>query len=187
MNRLQEKYNQVVIPQLKKQLGIANNLALPKVEKIILNAGLGKSITGDHNYIEMAVDALARISGQRPIKTLAKQSISNFKIRKGMVVGAKVTLRGERMYAFLDKLINVALPRVRDFRGLKPNAFDGHGNYSIGFSEHIVFPEISSDEVEKIVGLEINIVTTAKNNEQAKALLGALGLPFQKEEPKQKK
>lgn len=179
MNRLKERYNKEVAPKLKEQFGLKNTMSIPKLEKITLNVGLGKAIQ-DASYIEEAVSVLERITGQTPVKTKAKKSISNFKVRKGMVVGAKVTLRGERMYAFLDKLINAGLPRVRDFQGLSRRGFDGHGNYSIGFQEHIIFPEISSDEVEKIVGLEVNIVTTAATNEQAEALLEHLGFPFEK-------
>lgn len=185
MNRLQEKYRKEALPKLAEALGRTNPHSLPRIEKVILNAGLGKSIQ-DPTYIDTAVDVVARISGQRPVKTLAKKSISNFKIRKGMVVGAKVTLRGDQMYAFLDKLVNVALPRVRDFRGLPRNAFDGSGNYSIGFKEHIVFPEISSDEVEKIVGLEVNIVTTAKSDDEGRKLLELLGFPFEKNQSTKK-
>lgn len=181
MDRLKEKYRTEVIPKMMKQLSIRNPLSVPKIEKVVVNAGLGKSIQ-DAEYIDAAVETFRRITGQQPVKTLAKKSISNFKIRKGMVVGVKVTLRGPHMYAFLDKLINVALPRVRDFRGLSRTAFDGHGNYSIGFEEHIVFPEISSDEVEHIVGLEVNITTSAKNDEEGLALLQALGFPFQKKD-----
>ncbi len=183
MNRLQELYKSKAIPALQKQYGFTNALAVPRIEKVVLNAGLSKGIQ-DPTYIEAAVNVLARITGQQPVKTLARKSISNFKIRQGMVVGAKVTLRGEQMYAFLDKLINVALPRVRDFGGLSRNAFDGQGNYSIGFKEHIVFPEISSDEVEKIVGLEVNVVTTAQNDDQARTVLEQLGFPFEKKEDK---
>lgn len=179
MNRLQEKYNKEVMAALQKELGITNIHALPKIEKIVINAGLSKSLS-DPTYIDTAVSVIERVSGQRPIKTLARKSISNFKIREGMVVGAKVTLRGERMWAFLDKLINVAFPRVRDFQGMKRNAFDGKGNYSIGFKEHIVFPEIASDEAEKLVGFEINIVTKGGNDASAEMLLEHLGFPFKK-------
>lgn len=186
MNRLQEKYTKEIVPKLKEALGVKNALAVPRIEKVVVNAGLGKGLQ-DSSYIDTAVNTLARITGQQAQKTKARKSISNFKIREGMVVGAKVTLRGERMYAFLDKLINVALPRVRDFRGLSRKAFDGHGNYSIGFREHIVFPEISSDEVEQIVGLEINIVTTAEKNEEGLKLLELFGIPFEKIEQTTKK
>ncbi|MFH1426186.1 MAG: 50S ribosomal protein L5 [Candidatus Kerfeldbacteria bacterium] len=179
MNRLEEKYRKEITPKLKEQFQLKSQMSVPRMEKVVLNVGLGKSIQ-DAAYVDEAVSVVERITGQKPVKTRAKKSISNFKVRQGMVVGAKVTLRGERMYAFIDKLINVALPRVRDFRGLSPKGFDGKGNYSIGFQEHIVFPEISSDEVEKLVGLEVNIVTTATSNEQGKALLEQLGFPFEK-------
>lgn len=185
MNRLRQKYLNEVRPKMVEEFKYKNVLAVPKMEKVIINAGVGKSIM-DSNYTAVASDVLQRVSGQKPVPTLAKKSISNFKIRKGMVVGIKITLRGERMYAFIDKLINVALPRVRDFRGLPRKAFDGQGNYSIGFNEHIVFPEISSDEVEKIVGLEVNIVTTAKNNQEGERLLELFGFPFQKSIDKNK-
>lgn len=183
MNRLEEKYRKEVMPALQEKFNITNVMAVPRIEKIVLNAGLGKSLQ-DSSYVDVAVDVLARISGQQPVKTLARKSISNFKIREGMVVGAKVTLRGEQMYAFLDKLIHVTTPRMRDFRGLSRKAFDGNGNYSIGIKEHLVFPEISADEVEKIIGLEINMVTTAANDEQGEALLELLGLPFTKKDQK---
>src|SRR3989339_18694 len=186
MNRLEEKYTKEVLPKLQEQLGVKNRHAVPRIEKIVLNAGLGKSIQ-EQQYVDTAVDVLARISSQRPVKTLAKKSISNFKIKQGMVVGAKVTLRGERMFAFLDKLIHVALPRVRDFRGVSNTAFDGQGNYSLGFSEHIVFPEISSDEIERIIGLEVNIITTAKTDNEGRLLLQLLGFPFEKQESDTKK
>lgn len=185
MNRLAEKYKKEVAPKLVEQFSIGNVMAVPKISKIVINAGLSKSIQ-DSSYTDTAVDVLKRITGQSPIKTLARKSISNFKVREGMVVGAKVTLRGERMWAFLDKLLNVTLPRVRDFRGLSTKAFDGTGNYTIGFKEHNVFPEISTDDVEKIIGLEANIVTTAETDEQGKALLAALGFPFEKIEDKKK-
>ncbi len=185
MSRLYTTYRTVVIPKLRENLGEANTNALPRIEKVVLNTGLSKSIH-DPAYTEKAIGVLARITGQQPVKTNAKKSISNFKIKKGMVVGAKVTLRGARMYDFLDKLVNVALPRVRDFRGLPRDAFDGKGNYSLGFGEHIVFPEISSDEVETIVGLEVNIVTNAQSDEQGRLLLELLGFPFEKETMKSK-
>lgn len=183
MNRFEELYKSEVLPKLKEQFGINNTLAAPRIEKVIINAGLGKSLM-DASYADTAVEVLEKISGQKAVTTLARKSISNFKIREGMVVGAKVTLRGERMYAFLDKLVHVTLPRVRDFRGISRTAFDGQGNYSLGFKEHIVFPEISSDDVERLIGLEVNIVTTAQNNEQGVALLEGLGFPFEKNEKK---
>jgi large subunit ribosomal protein L5 len=183
MNRLQEQYEKEIAGKLAAELEVKNVSALPKLEKVIINAGLGKSIQ-DSSYVDTAVDVLAKISGQSPVKTLARKSISNFKVREGMVVGAKVTLRGEQMYAFIDKLVNVALPRVRDFRGLSRKSFDGQGNYSIGFKEHIVFPEISSDDVEQIVGLEVNVVTSAESNEHGMKLLEHLGFPFEKTDQK---
>jgi large subunit ribosomal protein L5 len=183
MNRLEQQYRSAVLPKLQEKLGDKNPNALPRLEKVVLNAGLSKSIQ-DPAYTEKAVAVLTRITGQKPVKTLAKKSISNFKIRKGMVVGAKVTLRGDRMYDFLDKLVNIALPRVRDFRGIPADGFDGKGNYSLGFREHIVFPEISSDEVENIVGLEINVVTNAGTDARGRMLLEQLGFPFEKKESK---
>lgn len=179
MNRLEELYNSEVRPALKEKFGFTNDMQVPKLEKVTVNAGLGKSLN-DSAYADAAIDILQRITGQVVQPTQARKSISNFKIREGMVVGAKVTLRGEAMYAFLDKLIHVAMPRVRDFQGLKRKAFDGRGNYSIGFKEHIVFPEIATDDIEKIVGLEVNIVTTAENDEQGEVLLEGLGIPFKK-------
>lgn len=179
---IQERYKEIV-PELKKATGRDNVNAIPRIQKVVINAGLGRAIN-DPSYIEAAVSVLQRISGQQPVKTKAKKSISNFKIKQGMVVGAKVTLRGQRMYDFLNKLIIVALPRVRDFRGIDRDGFDGHGNYSLGFPEHIVFPEISTDEIEKIVGLEINIVTSAKNDAEGLMLLEKLGFPFKKVEQK---
>ncbi len=179
MNRLAEKYKKEVAPALVEQFGIKNTMSVPKIEKIVINAGLGKSIE-DSSYVDAALEVMRRITGQQPVKTLARKSISNFKIREGMVVGAKVTLRGEQMYAFLDKLINITMARVRDFRGLSRGAFDGKGNYSIGFREHIVFPEISADDVEKIIGLEVNIVTSTFDDKQGEALLEKMGFPFEK-------
>lgn len=183
MNRLEEKYQKEIVPQLKEKFGTTNENAIPALEKVVLNAGLGKSLN-DPSYAEAAMKVLAKISGQKPVETKAKKSISNFKIRQGMVVGAKVTLRGELMYAFIDKLINVTLPRVRDFRGVSKNSFDGQGNYSLGFKEHIVFPEIASDDVERLIGLEVNITTTADTDEEGRELLTLLGFPFEKKENK---
>lgn len=181
MNRLKEKYQKEIASQLKQELKIDNILALPRLEKIVINVGMGKIIQ-EPAIKDVIVKNLMRITGQKPLITLAKKSISNFKIREGMTVGAKVTLRGERMYNFLDKLINVALPRVRDFRGISKRAMDPQGNLNIGFPEHIVFPEIKSDEVEKIHGLELAIVTTAHNKEKGLLLLEKLGIPFKKVE-----
>ncbi len=179
MKRLQDIYKSEVQPKLMKDLGITNPMAAPIIEKVVVNAGLGKGIQ-DSGYIEAAVEMLTRITGQQPVQTKARKSISNFKVREGMVVGAKVTLRGDRMYAFLDKLLNVSLPRVRDFRGISRKSFDGKGNYSLGFREHIVFPEISTDDVERLMGLEVNISTSAETDEGGMKLLEMLGFPFEK-------
>lgn len=178
---MKQQYMKEIVPRLKKELGILNTLAVPRVTKVVLNVGLSKSLS-DKRYVEIAEKTLTRITGQKPVLTKAKKSISNFKIREGMIVGAMVTLRGNRMYDFLSKLVNVALPRIRDFHGLDPmKGFDQHGNFSLGFKEHLVFPEISSDEVENIHGLEIAVSTTAKNRDEAFKLLTAFGFPFKKE------
>lgn len=177
MNRLKQHYFEIAVPELQKSLGRTNRLAVPRLMKATMNVGLGKSIT-DSSLTEHVQQTLRRISGQQPVLTRAKKSISNFKIRKNMVVGAKVTLRGNRMYEFLEKLIHVALPRVRDFRGLPDSAVDQNGNLSIGITEHVVFPEIKSDEVEKVHGLEVSVVSTARNREEGKKLYRALGFPF---------
>jgi len=180
MNKLLEKFNKELKHNLKKELGIKNIMSVPKVEKIIINIGLGKAIQ-DKKWIKLAENILERISGQKPILTKARKSISNFKIREGNIVGAKVTLRGERMYDFLEKLINSAMPRFRDFYGLDlKKGFDGNGNYTIGLKEHIVFPEIGIDDIDKVHGLEITIVTSAKDNKQALILFKNLGFPFKK-------
>jgi len=178
MSHLETQFKTKLAPQLMKDLALTNLMAVPKVNKVVLNVGLGKSLT-DKSVIEVAIDTLTRISGQKPVLTKAKKSISNFKIREGMVVGAKVTLRGSRMYDFLDRLVKLTLPNIRDFHGLKSTkGFDGHGNYVLGITEHIAFPEIKSDEVERLHGLEIAINTTAKNDEQCLKLLKSLGFPF---------
>ncbi len=181
MNRLKEKYLKEIRPQLKKELGLKSDLAVPRLEKIVINVGLGKA-KDEPKIKEVALKTLERITGQKPVETLAKKAISNFKTRQGMVVGAKVTLRGERMYEFLDKMINIAFPRVRDFRGLEKKGIDPKGNLNIGFKEHIVFPEIESDEVENIHGMEIALVTSAQIRENGEKLFDALGLPFKKDE-----
>lgn len=166
------------MPELKRSLGQENVMALPKITKVTVNVGVGKALQADPKIVETVVSNLSRISGQRPVQTKAKKSISNFKSRKGQVVGVSVTLRGERMYEFLDKLISSTLPRVRDFRGISAKSFDGRGNYSLGVSEHIVFPEIRPDEVEKIHGLEVNISTSARTDDEGRTLLQLLGFPF---------
>ena len=176
---LKETYKKEIIPKLMKEFGYKNVNAVPNVKAVTLNIGIGPGLK-DAKYTETAEQTLIRITGQRPVKTLARKSISAFKIREGMVVGMKVTMRGKRMWTFLDKLLHVSLPRVRDFRGLSPKAFDGNGNYSIGLKEHTAFPEIRSDEIEMIHGLQVTIGTTAKSNKEAEALLKHLGLPLTK-------
>ena len=178
---LKEYYFKKIVPELKKSLGCDNNMQVPKIEKAVLNVGLSKGLK-DAAFIDTVESTLARISGQKPAKTKAKKSISNFKIRQGMVIGMKVTLRGQRMYDFIEKLIKITLPRVRDFRGLDWKLLDKNGNLNIGIKEHISFPEIRSDEIEKLHGLEIALVTTAKNREEAKALYLALGFPFKQDD-----
>jgi len=173
-------YKTDVVPKLKEEFGLKNIHSVPSVKNITLNVGLGPGIK-DGKFLETAENTLTRITGQKPVKTKARKSISGFKIREGNVVGLKVTLRGKSMWDFLEKLIKVSLPRVRDFRGLSPKAFDGRGNYSIGLKEHIAFPEISSDEIELIHGLQVTISTSAENDDQAKSLLKHLGLPLKKE------
>lgn len=177
MDRLQEKYAKEVAPELTKKFGYKNVMQLPKLEKVIINMGVGEAV-GNSKALDAAVSDLALIAGQKPIVTRAKKSIATWKIRQGMAIGAKVTLRGTRMYQFLDKFINVALPRVRDFRGVSAKAFDGRGNYSVGLKEQLIFPEIDYDKIDKVRGMNVVIVTTAKTDEEAKALLSLLGMPF---------
>jgi large subunit ribosomal protein L5 len=180
MNRIREIYEKEVIPAMMQKFGYKNKLAVPKVEKIVVNIGLGEA-RENAKAIENAIGDLGVITGQKAVATKAKKSISNFKLRAGMPIGVKVTLRGDRMMSFQDRLINVALPRVRDFRGVSPNAFDGRGNYALGVREQIIFPEISYDKIDKIRGMDIVIVTTAKTDEEAKELLSLFGMPFRKE------
>lgn len=174
---LAQHYTKTVVPALKAQFGYTNAHEVPRLVKVVLNVGLPAG-SKDAKLAETAEQVLRRISGQQPVKTLAKKSISNFKIRQGMVVGAMVTMRGKRMEAFVEKLIHITLPRVRDFRGLSPKTLDGGGNFSIGFKEFIAFPEIAPDEVERLHGLEVSVVTTAKTQEEGFALLKLLGFPF---------
>ncbi len=176
---MKEQYTKEIVPKLMEQFSYKNINAVPTIQKITLNVGLGKGLK-DAKYLEAAERTLRRITGQAPVKTKARKSISGFKIREGMVVGMKVTLRGPKMWDFLEKLVRVSLPRVRDFRGLNPDAFDGQGNYSIGIKEHIAFPEISSDEIELIHGLQAVISTSAETNEEAEALLRLIGMPLKK-------
>ena len=179
MNRLREKYKKEVVPSLMGKYNYRTVMLVPKIEKIVVNMGVGDALANSKN-LEAAVSDLAKITGLKPIETKAKKSIAAFKVREGHKIGCKVTLRGERMYEFLDKLISIGLPRVRDFRGLSSKSFDGRGNYTIGIKEQLIFPEINFDEVEKVRGMDIVIVTTAKNNEEAFELLKELGVPFRK-------
>lgn len=178
--KLEEKYKKEIVPKLAKEMGVKNPLAVPKIEKIVLNVGLGEALK-DRGVLEKVSKQLAAISGQKAVVTLARRSIAGFKLRKGNAIGLKVTLRGRRMYNFLEKLITIVLPRVRDFRGVSPKSFDGFGNYTLGIKEQIVFPEIEFTEIDKIRGLEITIVTTAKDDRWGKRLLEFLGMPFQSE------
>ena len=177
MARLRDKYRAEVVPALQQKFGYKNVMEIPKLEKIVLNVGLG-DCKDNAKALELAVSELATISGQKPLVTKAKKSVANFKLRAGMNVGAKVTLRGDRMYEFADKLVSIVLPRVRDFRGVSTKAFDGRGNYALGVREQLIFPEIDYDKVEKIRGLEMIFVTTAKTDEEARELIALLGMPF---------
>jgi large subunit ribosomal protein L5 len=174
---LKTKYLEEIVPALRQEFNYSNVMQIPKVEKVVVNMGVGDAVQ-NAKALDVAVGDLTTIVGQKPVITKAKKSVSAFKIRKGMPIGTKVTLRGERMYDFLEKVINVALPRVRDFRGVSPKAFDGRGNYTLGIKEQVIFPEIEYDKVEKIRGMDIVIVTTAKTDEEAKSLLAHLGMPF---------
>ncbi len=177
MARLKEKYLSDAVPALRKQFNYSNVMQAPRLEKVIVNMGVGEAIQNS-KAIDAAVSDLASITGQKPVVTRAKKSISNFKLRAGMPIGVKVTLRGSRMYDFLDRLINVALPRVRDFRGVPGKSFDGRGNYALGLKEQLIFPEIEYDKVDKTRGMDVIIVTTAQTDEEAKQLLKSLGMPF---------
>ena len=179
MNRLEEKYRNEVVPSLKSKYNYETVMLVPKLEKIVVNMGVGDAVANS-KMLEAAVSDLEKITGQKPVETRAKKSIASFKVREGHKIGCKVTLRGEKMYNFLDKLISISLPRVRDFRGLSPRSFDGRGNYTIGIKEQLIFPEINFDEVVKVRGMDIVIVTTAKTNEEAFDLLKELGVPFRK-------
>ena len=179
MNRLKEKYDNEIVNTLVEKFNYSSVMEVPKIEKIVLNMGVGDAVSNTRN-LENAVNELTLISGQKPVITRAKKSIAAFRLREGMPIGAKVTLRGERMYDFLDKLVSVSLPRVRDFRGVSKNSFDGRGNYTLGVKEQLIFPEISYDDVSKVRGLDIVIVTTANSDEEGKALLSELVMPFQK-------
>ncbi len=177
--RLREMYKAEVIPALTKKFGFKSSMRVPKIEKIILSQGLGEAVA-DKKIVDSAIEDITAITGQKPVATFSKKDVSNFKLRKGMPIGTKVTLRGEKMYEFLDRLISVALPRTRDFKGVPAKGFDGRGNFNMGVKEHIIFPEIDIDKVNKILGMDITIVTSAPNDEEAKALLDGFGFPFTK-------
>lgn len=179
MSQLQTQYQEQIAPKLKENFEYTNVHQIPKIDKVVLNMGLGEAIQ-NIKILDSAVEELMAIAGQRPVVTRAKKSVAAFKLREGMPIGCMVTLRGKRMFDFLDKLINVALPRVRDFRGISPKAFDGAGNYSLGVREHIIFPEIDYDKIDNIKGMNITIVTTAKSDEEGRELLTLMGMPFRK-------
>ena len=180
MNRMMERYTQEVVPALQSAFNYQNVMEVPQIKKVVVNIGLGEAM-GNSKALDAATTDMATITGQKPIQTKARKSIANFKLREGVIIGVKVTLRGERMWAFIDRLFNVALPRVRDFRGVSPDAFDGRGNYTLGLRDQLIFPEIEYDKIDKLRGMEITIVTTAKNDEQSRVMLKFLGLPFRKE------
>ena len=177
MTALKEKYRSEIVPQLQSELGLKNVMAVPRISKITLNMGVGEAV-GDKKVLEHAVSDMEKIAGQKPIVTKSRKSIAGFKIRDGWPIGCKVTLRDERMYEFLDRLINIAIPRIRDFRGISPNQFDGRGNFAMGVTEQIIFPEIDYDQIDKLRGMDITIATTAANDEQGRALLAAFNFPF---------
>ena len=174
---LKEHYNKVVVPELKESLDVKSNMAVPRISKVTLNMGVGETLS-DKKLLEKAVEDMTLISGQKPLVTKVRKSVANFKIRDGMPIGCKVTLRGERMYDFLQRLLGIAIPRERDFRGLDTRSFDGRGNYSMGIKEHIIFPEIDYDKIDKLRGMDITVSTTAKNNEEGELLLRAMKFPF---------
>jgi len=175
--RLQKLYRDAVVPKLKEQFGYANPMSVPRLDKIVLNMGVGEAV-GDSKKVQSAAEDLAMIAGQKPVITKARTSIATFKLREGMPIGAKVTLRKAQMFEFLDRLVTIALPRVRDFRGLNPKSFDGRGNYALGIKEHIIFPEINYDKVDQIWGMDVVVCTTAKSDEEARALLREMNFPF---------
>ncbi len=179
MARLFDEYQQTISPEIAKKYNISNKLAIPGLEKIVVNMGAGRAVQ-DKNILEAAVETLSRVSGQKPVVTKAKQSVAGFRLREGNEIGCKVTLRKARMYEFLDRLINFVLPRIRDFRGVNPNSFDGNGNYTIGLSEQVVFPEIEADKIQYTLGMDITFVTTTRNDDQARELLRAFGMPYRK-------
>jgi large subunit ribosomal protein L5 len=177
MARLKEQYHSKISPELIEKFGVKNKMAIPRLEKIVINMGVGRA-TQDKAILEAAVDSLSKISGQKPLITKAKGSVAGFRLREGNEIGCKVTLRGQRMYEFLDRLITIALPRIRDFRGVNPNSFDGHGNYTLGLAEQVVFAEIEADKIQHTQGMDITIVTSTANDDQARELLRGFGMPF---------
>ncbi|UCH60603.1 MAG: 50S ribosomal protein L5 [Anaerolineales bacterium] len=177
---IKERYEQEVVPALMKSLNLSNIMEVPRIQKVVVNVGVGEALD-NAKALDAAVADVVQITGQKPIVTKARKSIANFKLREGRQIGVKVTLRGDRMWAFLDRLMNVALPRVRDFRGISPNSFDGRGNYTLGLREQLVFPEIDYDKIDRLRGLEVSIVTTARTDEAGRQLLMLLGMPFKKE------
>ena len=179
MNKLQEQYKQEIAPALFKELGLKNVMQIPAIEKVVVNIGVGEALDNP-KALEAAVNDLTIITGQKPVVIAAKKAISNFKLREGRQIGVKVTLRGQKMWAFLDRLINIALPRVRDFRGISADSFDGRGNYTLGLTEQLIFPEIQYDKIDKLRGMEVSIVTTAETDDHARALLTKFGRPFRK-------
>ena len=181
MNRMQELYSKEVVPAMHKAFEFRNVMQVPRIEKVVVNIGVGEALDNP-KALEAAVSDLTTITGQKPVMNKARKSIANFKLREGRLIGAKVTLRGDRMWSFLDRLVNTALPRVRDFRGVSANAFDGRGNYTLGLRDQLIFPEIEYDKIDKLRGMEVTIVTTAKTDDQARMLLRLLGMPFSKKE-----
>ncbi len=177
--RLREKYSAEIIPALTEKFGYKSKMEVPKLTKIVISQGIGDAVA-DKKLVDNAVEDLSRIAGQRAVATISKKDISNFKLRKGMPIGTKVTLRGDRMFEFLDRLLSIALPRTRDFRGINPKGFDGRGNFNMGVKEHIIFPEIDIDKVNRIMGMDITLVTTANSDDEGRALLDAFGFPFKK-------
>lgn len=178
---IRDTYQKEVVPALMNELGLANVMQVPRIKKVVVNIGLGEALDNP-KALEAAVQDLTTIAGQKPVITKARKSIANFKLREGRAIGTMVTLRGERMWAFLDRLMNIALPRVRDFRGISPDAFDGRGNYTLGIREQLIFPEIEYDKIDKVRGMEVTIVTTAETDDQARQMLQMLGMPFMKDE-----
>lgn len=179
MNRLKERYQKEIAPALLKELGLDNVMQIPRIQKVVVNIGMGEALDNP-KALDAAVNDLTQITGQKPVVVKARKSIANFKLREGRLIGVKVTLRGERMWSFLDRLMNIVLPRVRDFRGVSADAFDGRGNYTLGLREQLIFPEIEYDKIDKIRGMEITVVTTAPNDDQARTMLQMLGMPFKK-------